>query len=671
MFIRFFLVASIIFSISIVGCGGDSNTEQLDLKLFPISNSGANQIVTELNTVILHGSGTDNDGSIINYQWVQISGPEISFSNSNSANTSFIAPEVSQTEVVKLKLIVTDNDNQKGEDNISISVLNNLPPIADAGPNQHKVNNDVITLDASASQDIGDTLTYSWKQTDRSGIIANLDVQTSATPKFTAPILLTKQTITFEVTVTDTANTTDTAEVNITISPNFSKIYTPSNNSKIIYVSSLSGNDATALPVNSSDIISPTHPNITIYPYKTLAVAKAQLRDDLGDWILLKRGEEWTNESFGILNTSGLNKDFPTIFSFYGTSGARPLIKTGEQSAFHANNQETSHIAILGLNLYSHTRNPNSPSYIVGADGNTGISFVGGGSNILIEDTVVRYFKNGITVISFDNKQYHEFSLINSIIADNYAISDLGHSSGLYIEGVNGIKVKNNFFDHNGWNETIKNASATKFNHNIYLKANNNGNRINIADNIISRGSSHGIHGRAGGVFTNNFLIENSIGLQLGYKTTPIKNGTRAYAYNNVIYSGKLMDPKEKNTNTSKAVWGIYTENNVLDSGGTVELVDNIVTSAKDFNASNVDINDVIGVSSNRNVTYNWNFMGDNLDDSWPNPDVTISQYMNNIGYPASMDEFIKNLKTRKLSFSNQNFTTLNINNYFRNGFNK
>ena len=637
----------------------------------PIANAGNDQTVLKQTTVNLVGSGTDADGTITTYLWEQVSGEIVTLLNINNSEASFLSPDTTKNETLVFKLTVTDDQNAIGSDTISVLVTNNLAPIADAGPMQNKISNKLITLDASASHDHGGALTYLWKQTDTSGITINLDNQTSVKPKFTAPVLLTKQTLTFELTVTDAANAEDVAQVDINITPSFSINYTTASNSKIIYVSSISGNDATASPVNSSDVKSPTNPNITIYPYKTLAAAKAQLRDGFGDWILLKRGEKWEDESFGVLSDSGRSKDFPILFSFYGSSGARPLIKTGGQVAIHANNQETSYISILGLDFYSYKRDPNSPNYNASEDANTGISFVGGGSNILIEDTIVRYFKNGITVISFDNKEYQNFSLLDSIIHDNYSDPASGHSSGLYIEGVNGITIKNNVFDHNGWNQAVPAATATKFNHNIYLKANNNGSRISVIDNIISRGSSHGIHGRAGGNFTNNFLIENSIGLQLGYKTTPLKNGTRGYAYNNVIYSGKLMDPTEKNDNTSKAVWGIYTETNALDNGGTIELINNIVTSAKDFGDSNVDINNIPGISFTGNIRYNWNSAGDNLDGSWPNPDISIQSYMNTIGYTATFEEFIKNIKERKLAESDDNFRSLKINDYFRSGFNK
>ena len=64
----------------------------------------------------------------------------------------------------------------------------NLPPIADAGPEQTVSVGDVVLLDASQSSDAnGDALTYSWTWTSNPGdaVLVN---PTSVAPSFTPSV---------------------------------------------------------------------------------------------------------------------------------------------------------------------------------------------------------------------------------------------------------------------------------------------------------------------------------------------------------------------------------------------------------------------------------------------------------------------------------------------------
>jgi len=635
----------------------------------PTANAGINQTVYKETLVTLSGVGTDIDGTIDNYLWQQVSGNPITLTNAHLASTSFIAPNIMIDEVFIFKLTVTDNNADSASDNISVLVTSNLAPIANAGPNQSTISAESVVLDASASSDNQGLMSYQWIQKDSTGVTVQLNNSTLAKPEFKAPILLTKQELIFEVTVTDEEGLTNSDEVHITITPSFSQTLTTSMDGRIIYVSNQDGDDSTAVVSNADEIDSPTNPNIAIYPFKTLAAAMSQLRDGYPDWILLKRGETWTDESFGIINKSGRSTSLPIVLSFYGGSGNRPIIKTGSLWGILANNKLTSYISILGLDFYAHTRDPNSSEYILNGEGNTGIAFVGGGSDILIEDTIVRYFKGGITVNSFDNKSYNNFTLKRSIISNNYSAPDKGHSQGIYISGVDGIVMEDNTFDLNGWHPDVNDATATMFNHNIYMQADNIGKNIIARNNIVSRASSHGIHGRAGGVFEDNLFIENSIGLQLGYRGTPLVSGTTALARNNVILSGKLMDPNLQNISTTRAVWGLYTESDALDNGGIVLAHDNIVANAKHFNNSNVDLTEVDGGTYTNNIMYNWNDVGDKLNPQWKNPDINIGNYMSSIGYNSTLDEFINQAKSRKLGEWEHKFSASAVNSFIRTGF--
>ena len=549
--------------------------------------------------------------------------------------------------------------------------LPNTEPTANAGETQTVTGGDSVILDGTGSGDLEGTLAYQWKQIDNSGITVNLINDNTDQASFIVPISTTASTFSFELTVIDAEGLTDNATVDVLSLPGLMERFTPSEDTNIIYVSNTYGDDSKATPIASNEISDPMSPTDSVTPFKTLKAAMSHVRDGFPDWILLKRGETWTNESFGKLNKSGKNINERILFSYYGVDGDRPIIKTGPLSGILANNRMTSHIAIVGLDFYAHTRDPHSPDYIEAGKGETGLAFVGGGDNILIEDTVIRYFKNGVTVQSFDEKIYTNFTFKQSSILNSYSIPGLGHSSGLYIEGVDGILIEDSFFDHNGWNESIADATATKFNHNVYMQTSNIGENIIVRNNIISRGSSHGMHGRAGGFFENNLFISNSIGLQLGYKTTPLLNGTLAHARDNVILSGKLMDPTGQNSSTTKAVWGLYTESNALDEGGEVLVENNIVANAVDHSNSNLDYKKVSGGEYEGNISYNWNAESDNFDPKWKNPNLSIEDYMTSIGEEPSLEEFINILSTRKLNSWNTLFTASEVNRFIRSGFNQ
>jgi len=542
----------------------------------------------------------------------------------------------------------------------------NAEPTANAGIDQSVISGELVNLDGSLSHDDSENLMFHWVQKDNSGIDIELNDSNSISPNFIAPEIVSEKMISFELTVTDEGGLSDHSIVEVVTLPDLYHRFKPSYDSNIIYVSS-QGNDETGR-VNSVDtVFNAINPNVDIYPFKTLKAAMSKVRDGYPDWVLLKRGEEWENENLGTFNKSGRSKSERILIGYYGEEGERPLIKTGTSYGFSANNKLTSNIVIVGLDFYSHTRDPNSSDYSVSEEGTTGISFIGGGENILIEDTVVRYFKSGIVVQSFDNKAYKNFELKRSIITDSY--SKTSHSQGMYISGVDGILIEKNVFDHNGWHETIAPASA--YSHNIYMQTTNVGKNIIVKENVIARASSHGVHGRAGGLFENNTFIENSISLQLGYITTPLAEGTIASARGNVIISGKLMDPSGVHESTTTAIWGLFTEKNAIDKGGLVLVENNIIANAKNFQGNSRDLEVIPGGIYTNNITYNWDSKEENLDPTWKNPDIGINDFMESIGESPSLEAYLNQLRLRKLNRWNNTFSSLNVNEYIRGGFSK
>jgi len=115
----------VLLSLVTASCGGGdkpSNPVPVPVNQTPIANAGSDQIVDEDVNVILNGSGSGSDGSIVSYKWTQTSGAEVTLTNNTSETASFNSPNVTTDKVLTFKLNVIDNEGASGTDNISITV---------------------------------------------------------------------------------------------------------------------------------------------------------------------------------------------------------------------------------------------------------------------------------------------------------------------------------------------------------------------------------------------------------------------------------------------------------------------------------------------------------------------------------------------------------------------
>lgn len=87
----------------------------------PIANAG-NDITIKLptNSVTINGSGTDSDGSIIAYQWKQVSGPSSASLSGQNGNV-LTASNLTEGNYT-FQLSVTDNKNAMGTDSVNVMV---------------------------------------------------------------------------------------------------------------------------------------------------------------------------------------------------------------------------------------------------------------------------------------------------------------------------------------------------------------------------------------------------------------------------------------------------------------------------------------------------------------------------------------------------------------------
>ncbi|UCF01762.1 MAG: hypothetical protein JSV14_15585, partial [Deltaproteobacteria bacterium] len=199
---------------------GDPNSKPPPSASPPVADAGPDQTVDEGVTVTLDGSNSsDPDNDITSYQWTQTAGITVTLSSTTAVQPTFTAPDVgSGGESLTFQLTVTDSGGLQSTDTciVNISWIN-LPPTADAGPDQTVDESVPVTLDGSNSSDPDNDITsYEWTQT--AGITVTLSSTTAVQLTFTAPdVGPSGESLTFQLTVIDSGGlqSTDTCIVNI------------------------------------------------------------------------------------------------------------------------------------------------------------------------------------------------------------------------------------------------------------------------------------------------------------------------------------------------------------------------------------------------------------------------------------------------------------------------
>lgn len=232
--------------------------------------------------------------------------------------------------------------------------------------------------------------------------------------------------------------------------------------SRIVYVSSSDGNDA-------NNGLSPGTPK------KTLTAGNSLMRNGSPDWLLLKRGDVWSDQSL-YWKTSGNSPARMTVVSSYG-EGPRPVIKNG---AFrYLETLPLRHVAVVGIDIYASYNDPSSPDFAKGTPLGTGIQITPtSADNLLLADDRVRFYDTNVQIRRVNDAG----SITNVTIRRNMISNAL--SFGLLVTWADGVLLEENVFDKCGWEK------RTKFLHDVYVKENR---RFTARGNIFSRGGNFGL----------------------------------------------------------------------------------------------------------------------------------------------------------------------------------
>ena len=430
-------------------------------------------------------------------------------------------------------------------------------------------------------------------------------------------------------------------------------VVTPASDSRLIHVSSSTGNDA--------------NPGTASKPIKTLGKAKSLLRNLSADQVLLKRGDTWTG-GFLDLTVSGRSASEPILIGAYG-SGARPRINSGTDVGItlaQKYSNPLNNVYVIGLHFNAHTYTGSNGSFKT-----AGIRVLRKGGNVVIEDNFIQGYKDNI-VLDPDGA-FSGMKVRRNVIVDAYNTGRTGngHAQGFYI-GPNGRNtlIEENLFDHNGHKPGV--AGATMFNHSIYVQEGATGTVVRR--NIIARSSMRGVLSRGGAVVQDNLFVRNPVAIQVGNASST--------ATGNVILEGNDIPVQELGKGVEAFNMGSLTvKNNVIAHD----------ISAGKYN--NIAVNVMSGVAGGTiagNVVYNWENgfqntsrfsvfdnkvttsrqLASGVKPGYTDPNRLIGKYNASIGGTNSLDAFFASARKLARQAYDKRYTAAPVMSYIRSGFN-
>lgn len=270
-------------------------------------------------------------------------------------------------------------------------------------------------------------------------------------------------------------------------------------------------------------------------PKLTIAAGGALIRDGYPDWLLLRRGDTFANQTLtSVSNKGGLDATNRLLVSAYGT-GARPVVDCNGTS--WSNSSAKSNIAFVSIEITILSRG--------GGENYAGPSAFGG-SNVLFEDVSVHNIASGFSIQEFGGSgRPTNYQFRRCQIYDIY--STAGGGLGIYITKCDGFVFDECVVDYCGWHAG---AGATDFYHNTYFQ--NDCGPIIFKNCVSARSSLEGIKARCGGYITGNLFLANK-------DITDLNNGNNDATYattpaqfsDNVCVEPRLQNLADANGNAA------------------------------------------------------------------------------------------------------------------------
>jgi len=431
-------------------------------------------------------------------------------------------------------------------------------------------------------------------------------------------------------------------------------VLTPSDDSRLIYVSSSEGDDESAEFYAPRDIDNIRDPGL-IKAYKTIHAAIESSRKGYPDWIMLRRGDEW-EVGFRAELKAGRSIDERAVFTSYGKSLTRPVISKSDGREMLRIWSNRNYVVIKGITFHALGRDPNSPSFL--GWGNVsdvdGILIYGPEGtkmgSILLEDNHFNYLSKGISIDG--DAEHVDIVIRRNVVMNSY--SEDGHAQGMGASSAS-VLLEENVFDHNGWlvQQFIEDGGdesqgqATIFNHNTYFRRSVD---TIFRNNIFLRPSS--IHNKwtanpevdgVDGIVSRNLVLENNlyVGGEIGISAGGNDDYDNGHRWANISILDNVMLAIGRNRPTNRNL-GWYID--AIDwDGGTIcgnyllknddPLVQNINGIKLNGHSKDVDVS--------KNIIYDL-FMTDSSNNNGAirmnsDPKSNIRIFDNNVQLAGSM----------------------------------
>jgi ribosomal protein L14 len=177
------------FELTVTDNNGATNSDIVQVTVnassnqLPAANAGSDIVITlPTNSTTLVGSGSDPDGTISSYSWVQVSGPAPGAIASASSATTDLNNLVQG--VYQYQLTVTDNNGATSSDIIQITVMGagNQLPVADAGNDINiTLPDNSISLVGHGTDPDGVITAYQWRVINAPGTYTFSDANSQVT----------------------------------------------------------------------------------------------------------------------------------------------------------------------------------------------------------------------------------------------------------------------------------------------------------------------------------------------------------------------------------------------------------------------------------------------------------------------------------------------------------
>jgi len=183
--------------------------------------------INENTELTFDASGTiDAEGDKLSFNWLQLSGSEVTLDDTDEVTLTFTSPEIQSDETLTFELTVDDGrDTATMLIEVLVNQVNKVPTISIDSHNESYDENSTVTLTSQGSDSDGDTLIYTWEQI--SGVAITFNDTTASGVSITLPSVNQDEVIELQFTVSDgsssistttTLSITDIVEV-ITIIP--------------------------------------------------------------------------------------------------------------------------------------------------------------------------------------------------------------------------------------------------------------------------------------------------------------------------------------------------------------------------------------------------------------------------------------------------------------------